>query len=64
MKFWYMDVTMDNGKGRYPLLTGTAGFESFSSFHFNKRPMARGEPEVVRAAMKAHFENLKRYSSA
>lgn len=52
-KFWYMDVTMDNGKGRYPLLTGTGGFESFSSIHLNKRPdsMASGEFTMDEAHM-------------
>lgn len=46
-KFWYMDVTMDNGKGKYPLLTGTSGFESFSSIHLNKRPDSMGSGEFT-----------------
>lgn len=36
--FWYMDITMDNGKGRYPFLTGTSGFESMIDLNINRRP--------------------------
>lgn len=46
-KFWYMDVTMDNGKGKYPLLTGTAGFEPFSSIRLNMRPSTMGSGEFT-----------------
>jgi len=46
-KFWYMDVTMDNGKSRYPLLSGTSGFESFASIHLNKRPDSMGKGEFT-----------------
>lgn len=44
-KFWYMDVSMDNGKGHYPLRDGTDGFQSFADIHNNERPagMKTGE---------------------
>lgn len=44
---WYMDITMDNGKGRYPLIDGTDGFVPFSSIHINKRPSTIGSGEFV-----------------
>lgn len=44
---WYMDVTMDNGKGHYPLIEGTDGFVPFSSIHINKRPATIGSGEFV-----------------
>lgn len=44
-KYWYMDVSMDNGKGHYPLYEGTDGFKSFAAIHNNHRPdgMSSGE---------------------
>lgn len=51
--FWYMDVSMDNGKGHYPLYSGTDGFQSFAGIHNNERPtgMKTGEFTLDEAHM-------------